>query len=166
MESHPQEHWVQTELREIPVANRQEVEFVANLISKHSWGEEYPVHPLSELKAAERIYAAYAGADIVSCVAITRNGSPDGEGNGDLWFGYAVTLDEYRKQGIFTKLYTQATKYAASQPGRLFACTSSEVMDVFFPAHGWQKIRDTKDEQNNDCRVYEYSLQTRLGSAR
>ncbi len=66
-----------------------------------------------------------------------------------------MVLPTYRRQGIYTKLYEARIKHLNGKPGRRLSCTDNPVIDKYLVDCGWNKLRDTKDEQSNDCRVYE-----------
>lgn len=160
MESNNIERAPEVELKEIPISDEETLKQIAALITEHSWFEGYPMDPMDEIKAAEHIVGAYAGKDLAGFGSINRVASPDGLDNGEWWFADAVVLPAYRNRGIYTKLYEERMHWLDGKEGRILSCTENPIIDDFFVAHGWHKLRDTKDEQGNDCRVYEYSRST------
>jgi GNAT superfamily N-acetyltransferase len=144
------------ELQEIPLSDEQTLKEIGELITKYSWFEGYPVEPLDELRQADYIVGAYAGKTLAGFGAISRVASPDGKDNGEWWFADAVVVPDFRRYGIYTKLYEARMRWLDGKPGRILTCTEVELIDDFMIAHGWHKIRDTKDEQGGDCRVYEF----------
>lgn len=157
MEGHSAERDPDIELIEIPVSDTEKLEEIAALITKYSWFEGYPVAPLDELRQSEYIVGAESGKVLTGVGAVNRVASPDGQDNGEIWLADAVVLPEYRNRGIYSKLYEARMTWAQTQPGRILSCTENPVIDDFFLKRGWRKIRDTKDEQGGDCRVYEFT---------
>ncbi len=144
------------EFREISTGDEATCTEIAGLITKYSWFAGYPVDPYNEVKEAEYIIGAYAGERLVGFATVTRNASPDQEGNGELWFADTVVLLEFRRRGVLKEVYQRAMTYLLAQPGRIFSCTETAVMSDFLIARGWKKVRDTKDESGGECEVYEF----------
>jgi GNAT superfamily N-acetyltransferase len=127
------------------------------LVSEYSWGHEYPVNPLDEIRKAEFCVGAYAGNDhLVGFAGVSRFASPDGWENGELWFAYAVVVPEFRQQGIFRRLYEACMSYATAQRGRILSCTDNPIVSSFLLTHGWHLCRTAVDESGIDTEVFEY----------
>lgn len=156
MESHRIEHEPPIELHEVSLSDKEALTEIAALITKYSWFEGYPVDPMDELRQSDYIVGAYAGKTLAGFGSINRVASPDGQDNGAWWFADAVVKPEYRERGIYTSLYEARMQWLENKPGRVLTCTETEIIDQFVSEHGWRKIRDTRDEEGNDCRVYEY----------
>ncbi len=156
MEGSSLERAPKVQFREVPVSDTETLKEMAELMTKYSWGEEYPVSPMNELEHADYLIGAYEGDALAGFAAINRIASPDEQGNGEWWFADVVVKPEYRELGIYTKLYEQRMDWLRDKPGRIFTCTEVPVIDEFVLARGWIKNRDTKDEEGNDCRVYEF----------
>lgn len=144
------------ETKKLELLNTQIANEVGVLISKYSWGEEYPVDPIKEHKLAEYAIGAYESESLIGISIVNRFSSPDGKDNGELWFADAVVVPEFRNQGVFTKLYEETMHYMLGQSGRILTCTDNPIMESFLSKHGWQKIRDTLDEEGGPCLVFEY----------
>jgi GNAT superfamily N-acetyltransferase len=145
------------EIREISTSSKELIEHAARLVWQYSWGPDYPVHPIEEMRESEYHIGAFAGEELIGYSGINRLGSPDGVGLGEMWYAYVLVLPAYRKQGIRKRLYDSCLAYALSQPGRILACTDNPSMEKFFHAEGWEKVRVTRDAANDVCTVYEYS---------
>ncbi len=156
MESHLSERRPVT-IREIQLSDEETLKEIAALMTKYSWGEHYPISTLDEIHAAEYIVGAYSGNVLAGFGAINRTASPDGLDNGELWFADSVVRPEYENQGIYIKIYDARMTWAKDKPGRIFCCVETEKMDGILMRRGWHKIRDTKDEEGNNCRVYEFT---------
>jgi GNAT superfamily N-acetyltransferase len=126
------------------------------LISKYSWGIEYPVPPLDEIRKAEYCVGAYSADTLVGFAGVSRYASPDGEDCGELWFGYAVVAPEHRGQGVYRMLYDACMKYMRGASGRILCCTDNPIIESFILSHGWHVIRSTHDESGAACLVFEY----------
>lgn len=145
------------QIRLLSQDDKEELRRCAALVSDYSWGHDYPVNPFEEMCSAECSWAAYISGELAGCVIISRFASPDGVDNGEFWFADAVIIPKYRGSGTFTRLYHTAMEWVKDTSGRVLSCTDNPVMDAFFLKNDWHKIRDTKDEQGNTCRVYELS---------
>ncbi len=128
----------------------------SQLVAKYSWGEDYPVVPFEEINHADFCVGAWKRKTLVGFAAVTRNGSPDGNGNGELWLGYAVVVPELRRRGIFRRLYAACVTRLQTFPGRVFSCTDNPIIAAFLLRHGWQFERETHDESGESCLVFEY----------
>lgn len=126
------------------------------LVAKFSWGEDYPVAPLTEIRRASFCVGAWVGGALVGFAAVSRYASPDGLNTGDLWFGYAVVTPKYRKRGIFTRLYGECLSYIRPQLGKVFCCTDNPIVISFLVRRGWRFVRATHDESGAECVVFEY----------
>jgi GNAT superfamily N-acetyltransferase len=140
----------------IPLSSSSALESAGLLVVKFSWGEDYPVTPISEIRAAEFCVGAWVGQMLVGFAAVSRNASPDGLNTGDLWLGYAVVVPKYRNRGIFRRLYRECLSYIKGQSGRIFCCTDNPIMIGFLIRHGWQFHRTTHDDSGAGCIVFEY----------
>ncbi len=156
MEQSPVERALGIAFKGVGTSDAETLQEMAALMTKYSWGEGYPVSPLHELEHADYLVGAYEGDTLAGFASVNRVASPDGEGNGQWWLADAVVKPEYRERGIYTKLYEQRMDWLRGKPGQLFTCTEVPLIDDFMLAHGWTKNRDTKDEEGNDCRVYEF----------
>jgi len=144
------------QIQAIPVRLSHDLQSAGALIKKFSWGENYPIAPISELQKAELCIGAWVGRIIVGFAAVSRHGSPDGLNVGDLWLGYAVVIPRYRRRRIFTRLYAECLKYVRKATGRVFCCTDNPIIIRFLMRHGWQFIRSSIDESGAKCVVFEY----------
>src|SRR5579864_9260109 len=79
-------------IREISVPNKEVLEKAASLVTEHSWGNEYPISPISEIQTADYCVGAYSGDELVGFASVGRFFSPDGKDNGQLWLAHAVVL--------------------------------------------------------------------------
>ena len=156
MEGHKPESAPGIIIEEISASNEKLLQEASQLVTQYSWGEEYPKHPSEEIQAAEYSIGAKAGDTLVGFATVTRNASPDGIDNESLWLAHAVVTPEFRQQGIFEKLYAGQIHYAQSASGRILSCTDNPIVEKFFLAHGWKKLRETKDEAGDECDVFEY----------
>lgn len=141
---------------EIPRTSSSALAAASKLVTKYSWGEAYPVSPLAEIKGSEFCVGAWNGKRLIGFSAVNRNASPDGVGNGSLWFGYAVVVPEFRNRGVFRRLYAACLDWIQAVPGDVFACTDNPIMISFLVRHGWQFDRRTHDESGGTCLVFKY----------
>lgn len=155
MERHSIESTQQISFRELGL-DSEEIQKAASLVTMYSWGKNYPLSPLSEIERAERREGAYIQDKLVGFASVGKGFSPDGRDNDALWLAHAVVNPEYRRQGIFEKLYDAQMSYAQLKDERVLSCTDSPIIAEFFLRRGWQKIRDTKDEAGDSCSVFEF----------
>ncbi|TSC83229.1 MAG: hypothetical protein G01um101419_139 [Parcubacteria group bacterium Gr01-1014_19] len=144
------------EIVEVPTSDEGTLEAAALLITEYSWGKDYPITPLDELRKSEYCVGAYSGDKLVGFAAINRFASPDGIDSGELWLGYAVVIPEFRERGIYQKLYSHQMTYAEKESGRILSCTNNPIIAKFLLGKGWKEIRKTKDEGGEYCSVFEY----------
>lgn len=143
-------------IKEISRSNETILVQAAELITKYSWGEGYPVKPIDELRKAEYRIGVFEDNQLIAFGSVGRSLSPDGIDNEALWIAHAVVVPEYRGQGIFKKIYDMQMAYAKSQQGRILSCTDNPIVEKFFLANGWKKIRESKDEAGEPSVVFEW----------
>ncbi|HEY5220584.1 MAG TPA: GNAT family N-acetyltransferase [Candidatus Paceibacterota bacterium] len=148
------------DIKDVSLSDENTLRDAAELITKYSWGEDYPVDPLEEIQKSEYCAGAYAKDKLVGFATVNRFASPDGKDNGELWLGHAVVIPEFREQGIYQKLYTAQMEHTQRGSGRILSCTSNPIIENFLSGRGWQEIRKTKDEEGGECSVFEYSKNT------
>lgn len=156
MENNKFENNSGVEITEIEISDEKTLEAAAALISEYSWGKDYPVNPIGEIKKSEYCAGACAGEKLIGFASVNRSASPDGKDNGELWLGHAVVAPEFRKQGIYQKLYAAQFEHAKKEAGRILSCTSNPIIEKFLLGRGWQEIRKTHDEGGEPCSVFEY----------
>ncbi len=144
------------EVVDIENMNEKFLDEASELISKYSWGYDYPKKPIEEIKTAEYVVSAFDKDKIIAFATVNKNSSPDGIDNGNLWLAHAVVVPEFRKRGLFTKLYDKQISYAKTQDGKIFACTDNPIVRDFFLKNGWVEYRKTKDEAGETATVFEY----------
>lgn len=149
------EHEPDINIREVKVSNEQTLQVAADLISEYSWGRDYPVAPIEELRQLEFGAGAFEGDNLVGFAGVSKVGSPDGVDNGQLWFGYTVVKPEFRQRGIYGQLYNSCMGYMRGKPSRKLACTDNPIMEKFLLEHGWREIRKTFDEAGDKIIVFE-----------
>ncbi len=132
------------------------IERCAELVHKYSWGEDYLVRAITELRQNEYTIGAFNGPELIGMLCLNRVASPDNIDNGSLWLADGVVLPEYRKHKIFTFLYGKARDYFLRKNEKVFACTENPVMEKFLLDHDWTFYRETKDEEGGDCKVLIY----------
>ncbi len=147
---------IRWKIKVIPLSDEKTLRKIAALVTEYSWLPDYPVDPLDELKKAEYIIGAYADDRLAGFGTVNRYSSPDGRDNGEIWFGDAVVMPEFRNRGIYRNLYENRMDYVKDKPGKILSCTDSPLMEKFFLRHGWREIRKTRDEGNYICSVFEY----------
>ncbi|MDE2001554.1 MAG: GNAT family N-acetyltransferase [Patescibacteria group bacterium] len=157
MENYAMEHQPKIEVKEMLSSDKKFLEEAAALVSEHSWGGEYPVSPIDEIRVAEYCAGATEGDRLVGFGTVGRSFSPDALDNGELWIAHAVVDPAFRNRGIYKKLYDLRLSYALSQAGRILSCTDNPIVAEFFMKHGWKKIRETVDESGDATTVFEYS---------
>lgn len=138
----------------------------SELVRRFSWGEDYPVAPLSEIEHADYRVGAYANEKLIGFASVGREFSPDRKDNDALWLAHAVVTPEFREQGVFQKLYDEQMSFALAGDAPVYSCTDNPVVESFFLSRGWQKVRDTKDEAGDPCRVYTYLRPQAVGGPR
>ncbi|MEK6840513.1 MAG: GNAT family N-acetyltransferase [Nanoarchaeota archaeon] len=143
-------------IKEINISDRLTLKKASFLISEYSWGNNYPIKPIDELSKAEYCAGAYSNKKLVGFAAISRFASPDGKDNGKLWLGYSIVIPEFRRQGIFQKLYDFRMKWAKEKLEPLFTCTDNPIIERFLLSHEWHLIRETRDESGAVCNVFEH----------
>ena len=137
------------------VADETTLSMACFLVSEYSWGYDYPVDPVKEIRKAEYRIGAFADEKLVGFSAVSRHASPDHQDNGELWFSYAVVAPEFRGRGIFTSLYDSCLAYAKTVPGRFLSCTDNPIVERFLLAQGWHVSRSTLDESDRSSTVFE-----------
>ena len=130
------------------------VEKCAALVQKYSWGLDYPVKTIDEMRHSEYIVTAFDGKKLIGCASIERGASPDKIDNGKLWFGNALVLPKYRRFGIFKKMYQKCLAYVNKKHEPIFACTDNLIMVSFLLKNGWKYHRTTTDESGGICLVF------------
>ncbi len=132
----------------------------AEIIRKYSWGIDYPVDPLEELKKSEYIIGCFDGNNIIGLGAVSYNASPDEIDNGLPWFCCAVVLPEYRKQGIYNTLYEKRLEYIKNKKEKfILTCTDNPLVERFLLKNKWVLYRKTKDESSDICKVFKLNIQ-------
>ena len=144
------------EIREILSSDETILAKAAELITKYSWGPDYPIKPIDEIRRTEYSIGAFRNDQLVGFGSVGRDFSPDGIDNSELWIAHAVIIPEYRRIGIFNKIYEMQMSYAKSQQGRILSCTDNPIVEKFFLANDWKKIREAKDEAGGLSIVFEY----------
>lgn len=147
---------VQIKLKDI-TGNLSLIKKCAALVQKYSWGLDYPVKAIDEMRHAEYIVAAFDGNKLIGCASIKRGASPDKIDKNKLWFGNALVLSKYRKHGIFKKTYQKCLAYIRKKNEQIFACTDNIIMVSFLLKNGWKYYRTTKDESGGICLVFKKS---------
>ncbi len=143
-------------IKEIDILDILTLEKASFLISKYSWGNNYPIKPIDEVSKAEYCIGAYNNNELIGFAAVSRFGSPDGKDNGKLWLGYAVVIPEFRRHSIFQKLYGARMNWAREKSEPLFACTDNPIIKKFLLSRGWNLLRKTRDESNAPCLVFKH----------
>ncbi len=143
-------------MRIIPISDTKFIEHAAALVWEYSWGPDYPVHPIEEMRESEYHMGAFASEELVGYSGINRFGSPDRLDNGEMWYAHVFVVPSYRNQGIRQKLYDLCLAYALTQHGRILSCTDNPSMQKFFCERGWKTLRATRDAAGDLCVVYEY----------
>lgn len=146
------------EIKEISKLESDILNKASELISKYSWGYDYPKKPIEEIEKAEYLIGAFCGDNLVGFASVGRGFSPDEENNESLWFSHAIVIPEFRNRGIFKKLYEKQIIYAKKQKGKIFSCTDNPIVKSFFLKNGWKEYRKTKDEASGDTTIYMYVL--------
>ncbi len=147
---------LEIEIKEISASHEDIITRAAELVSKYSWGIDYPVKPIDEIREAEYLIGAFKNDQLIGFGSVGRAFSPDGTDDSELWLAHAVIVPEYRRIGIFNKIYEMQMSYAKSRSGRILSCTDNPIVEKFFLANGWKKIRDTKDEAGEPSTVFEF----------
>lgn len=154
LEGEKVEQYPTVELRTGP--DTQMLKTASALIPEYSWGPEYPIPPLDEIRKAEYCAGAYSADMLVGFAGVSRHASPDGQQNGELWLGYAVVVPEFREQGVYRMLYDACMEYVRGATGRILSCTDNPIIETFLLSHGWHVVRATHDESGAPCLVFEY----------
>jgi GNAT superfamily N-acetyltransferase len=128
----------------------------ASLVSRYSWGEDYPVRPIDEIRSAEYRIGVFESDRLVGFGSVGRALSPDALDNEALWLAHVVVAPEFRNRGIFKTIYKHQLSYATSQAGRVLSCTDNPIVAEFYLKNGWKKIRETVDEAGGRSVVLEY----------
>ncbi len=143
-------------LKEIKLSETELLNEAAELVSKYSWGYEYPVKPIDEILSSGYRIGAFITNQFVGFGTVGRAFSPDNLDNGELWIAHAVVIPEFRQQGIFRKIYKAQLAYARSQSGCILSCTDNPIVVKFFLENGWRELRKTIDESSKASTVFEY----------
>ncbi len=109
------------EIRSISLSDTGLVERAAALVWEHSWGPDYPIHPIKEMRESEYHVGAFVDTELVGYSGINRLGSPDRLDQGEMWYAHVLVLPRYRRQGIRKRLYDPCLAYALNQSGRILA---------------------------------------------
>ncbi len=145
------------EIIEIHYSDKKLLKKAANLVSEYSWGSDYPVRPIDEIRVAEYCVGALEQNQLVGFGSVGRTFSPDALDNNELWLAHAVVDPEFRNRGVFKRIYDMQMLYAITQPGRILSCTDNPIVSNFFLKNGWKQIRETVDEAGDKSMVFEYS---------
>jgi hypothetical protein len=84
------------EVKEITSSDEQFFTEAARLVSKYSWGENYPIRPIDEIRSAEYRVGALRGNRLIGFGSVGRTFSPDAVDNGELWIAHAVVDPTFR----------------------------------------------------------------------
>lgn len=144
------------ETKEILSSEKQFLEEAARLVSEYSWGKDYPIQPIDEIRVAEYRVGVFDSYQLVGFGTVGRSFSPDSLDNDELWVAHAVVAPEFRKRGLFRELYDRQLAYTKSQEGRILSCTDNPVVEKFFLENDWKEIRKTNDDSGESCVVFEY----------
>lgn len=132
---------------------------MAEIVRNHSWGEEYPIDPIDELKKSEYILGCFNNKKLVGFGTINRFSSPDGLGNGLPWLSMTVVLPEFRNNGIYRELYEKRLEYLKNLGEKnVFVCTDNMIVENFLLKRNWNVERETKDESGGVCKVFNIEL--------
>ncbi|MBP6879576.1 MAG: GNAT family N-acetyltransferase [Candidatus Pacebacteria bacterium] len=131
----------------------------SNLIQEHSWGLDYPVSALDELKESDFIIGCFNNGKLVGLASINNFASPDKIDNGLPWLAAAVVLPEYRGRGIYKDLYEKRIEHLKHKKEKIIlSCTDNKIVKKFLLDRGWKLRRITKDESGGECEVFEKNL--------
>lgn len=156
MEGHPFESEPHLLILNIEASDTPTLQQAAELVSRYSWGEDYPVSPFQEIENAQYRVGAFKNKTLIGFASVGHGFSPDGIDNDAFWLAHVVVMPEYRQRGVFQKLYDAQLAYAQSRRGRILSCTDNPIVENFFSKNGWTKLRDTIDETGEPCQVFEY----------
>ncbi len=132
----------------------------AEIVSKHSWGADYPINPLDELIQSDYIVGCFDEKILVGLGAINRVTSPDGIDNGFPWLSFAVTLPQYRGKGLYKEIYKKRIEYLLEHTNEsdIFTCTDNEIVENFLLQRKWTLDRIIEDEWGDECKVFQLKL--------
>lgn len=140
-------------------ANGEFIKEASNLIQEHSWGLDYPVSALDELKESDFIIGCFDNERLIGLASVNNSASPDKIDNGLPWLAMAVVLPEYRGMGIYKDLYEKRIEYLKNRKERIIlSCTDNKIVKKFLLDRGWTLRRITKDESGGECEVFEKIL--------
>ncbi len=144
------------QIKEVLVSDKKLITQAAEIVSRYSWGADYPVKPSDEIRKAEYLVGVFNNDQLVGFGSVGRSFGPDGVDDSELWLAHVVVIPEFRGQGIFKKIYEMQMSYAKNQQGRILSCTDNPIVEKFFLANGWRKIREAKDEAGQPSTVFEF----------
>lgn len=145
---------METQYRNITKNETTILNTAASLVSKYSWGSEYPLNPIDEIKNAEYCIGAFNENRLVGFASVGYGFSPDKKDDEKLWLAHAVVEPAFRKQGVFKKLYEMQINYSTSKKDAILTCTDNPIVEIFLQNHGWKKVRDTQDESGSRTTVF------------
>jgi len=143
-------------LRQILAIEESLLKQAAGLVTTYSWGKDYPVKPIDEIRAAEYRIGALDNDELVGFGAVGRTFSPEGKDNNQLWIGHAVVLPSYRRKGVFTLIYKEQMTYCNKIGGSIFTCSDNPVVTTFLIKERWQKVRETSDESGKKTTIFKH----------
>ncbi len=128
----------------------------SKIIREYSWGLDYPVDPLYELKGSDFVIGCFDDDKLIGLASLNRIASPDKIDNGFIWFANSVIVPGYRENGIYTEFYNRRARYIKdSKESIVFTCTDNPIVERFLKKRGWVVRRITKDESGGECKVFE-----------
>lgn len=127
---------------------------LSSLISKYSWGEDYPINPIDEIANSEYIIGVFDNKTLIGGAYIHKSAAPDKIVNEGLWLCGLVVHPKYRNKGIAKTIFDMQMAYTKDKRKPAFSCTDNQIIINFFESKSWNKIRTTKDESGCKCVVY------------
>ncbi|MCM2339067.1 MAG: GNAT family N-acetyltransferase [Burkholderiales bacterium] len=144
------------ELKEIKSSDIKLLNKATDLISKYSWGHDYPVRPIDEILRADYRIGAMIADELVGFGTVGFGFGPDKLDNDQLWIAHAVVLPKFRQQGIFREIFNAQLSYAKNKNKRIMTCTDNQIIINFLLKNGWKELRQTIDESGKASKVFEY----------
>ncbi len=133
----------------------------AYFLSKYSWGWDYPLQPINEIRKADYVVGAFALNEPAGFASVNRLASPDGRDNGQMWFSGWVVAPEFRNRRIGAQLYEQCLRYMISpeRQQRMLLSTENASLTEVFLRRGWKILRDnTLNESGKPTTIFELVL--------
>ena len=150
------------EIRQIDPKNKKDAKAIkrwAWMLDNVSWGtpkDPYPKKGMEEILHALVAFGAFDGDKLVGAACVTdHHSSPDGQDRDSMYFALAVVDTDYRRRGIWGRLYAHRIEWVEGRPGRVIATGENLAGMRMMCDRGWKPYRMGRNE-NGDSFIAVY----------